>query len=98
MTAVAARPLPAVGSSAPDVSRARLDAGVRTGALVGLWAGLLLVSYWWATGGGLQSLTTWESGLLSTGRLSGLLASDLLLVQVLLMSRLPVLELPSYCH
>ncbi|MCW2525316.1 MAG: putative oxidoreductase [Pseudonocardiales bacterium] len=75
-----------------DSTRARTDAAVRQGAAVGLWAGLLLVSYWWATGGGFQSLTSWTDGLTSTGRLSGLLASVLLLVQVLLMSRLPVLE------
>jgi predicted ferric reductase len=73
-------------------SRARLDAGVRLGSLVGLWASLLLVSYWWATGGGVQQLAGWETGLTSTGRLTGLLAADLLLVQVLLMSRLPALE------
>ncbi len=34
----------------------------------------------------------WADGLTSTGRLTGLVASDLLLVQVLLMSRLPLLE------
>jgi predicted ferric reductase len=75
-----------------DGSRARRDAGVRLGAITGLWASLLLVTYWWATGGGIQDLGSWASGLTSTGRLTGLLASDLLLVQVLLMSRLPALE------
>jgi predicted ferric reductase len=72
--------------------RARVDAGVRAAAGVGLWASLLLVTYWWVAGGGIQDLTAWVSGLTSVGRLSGLVASDLLLVQVLLMSRLPVLE------
>jgi ferredoxin-NADP reductase/DMSO/TMAO reductase YedYZ heme-binding membrane subunit len=75
-----------------DGSRARRDAGVRLAAMAGLWASLLLVTYWWATGGGIQDLGAWASGLTSTGRLTGLLASDLLLVQVLLMSRLPALE------
>ena len=75
-----------------DTRRARLDAGVRLGAGVALWAGLLLVTYWWATGGGIQDLGGWETGLDSTGRLTGLLASVLLLVQVLLMARVPVLE------
>jgi predicted ferric reductase len=75
-----------------DTHRARLDAGVRLGAGVALWAGLLLVTYWWATGGGIQDLGGWETGLDSTGRLTGLLASVLLLVQVLLMARVPVLE------
>jgi predicted ferric reductase len=84
----------AVPRQAPPVdgSRARWDAGVRVGSLVGLWGSLLLVAYWWATGGGIQDLGGWTTGLVSTGRLTGLLASDLLLVQVLLMSRLPVVE------
>lgn len=72
--------------------RARLDAVVRLGAASLLWFGLILVTYWWAVGRGLQDLTGWESGLDSVGRLSGLLASVLLLAQVVLMSRLPVLE------
>ena len=75
-----------------DTRRAGRDAGVRLGAGVALWAGLLLVTYWWATGGGIQDLGGWETGLDSTGRLTGLLASVLLLVQVLLMARVPVLE------
>ncbi|MDQ1722927.1 MAG: hypothetical protein QOI26_2661 [Pseudonocardiales bacterium] len=75
-----------------NAARARTDAAVRQGAAVGLWASLLLVSYWWATGGGFQALGSWTAGLTSTGRLTGLLASVLLLLQVLLMSRLPVLE------
>ena len=91
------RPVPAAGRRRPDRSpvdstRARFDAAVRQGSVIGLWASLLLVSYWWATGGGFQALGSWAAGLTSTGRLTGLLASVLLLVQVLLMSRLPVLE------
>jgi predicted ferric reductase len=92
VTALAAPPRRAGAAHAVTGSRARLDAGVRLGSLVGLWASLLLVSYWWATGGGFQQLAGWETGLTSTGRLTGLLAADLLLVQVLLMSRLPALE------
>jgi predicted ferric reductase len=73
-------------------ARARLDAAVRLASLVAVWSALLLVTYWWATNGGIQDLSGWETGLTSTGRLTGLLASVLLLVQVLLMSRLPPLE------
>jgi predicted ferric reductase len=92
VTAVpAARALPSPRADT-RFRRARLDAGVRLGAVVALWSSLLLVTYWWAAGGGLQDLTRWETGLDSTGRLTGLVASDLLLVQVLLMARLPVLE------
>jgi predicted ferric reductase len=84
-------PDPEVAAAAPG-SRARFDAGVRAAALAVLWLGLLLVTYWWAAGGGIRDLGGWASGLDSVGRLSGLLAADLLLVQVLLMARLPVLE------
>jgi predicted ferric reductase len=92
VTAVAP-PRRTVGRPAPvDGTRARRDAGVRLGTLVGLWSSLLLVTYWWATGGGVQDLGSWADGLTSTGRLTGLLASVLLLLQVLLMARVPVLE------
>lgn len=57
-----------------------------------LWSGLLLAGYWWAAGGGFQNLTGWDTALTSLGRLTGLVASVLLLVQVLLMARFPVLE------
>src|SRR4051794_41715456 len=92
MTAVAAPPRPTSRPALMVGARARLDAGVRLGAMAGLWSSLLLVTYWWATGGGVEDLGSWADGLTSTGRLTGLLSADLLLVQVLLMSRLPVLE------
>jgi predicted ferric reductase len=84
--------VPYSGRAAPDAGRARFDAGVRLWSVVALWLGLLLVTYWWTTGGGIQGLGSWTDGLMSTGRLTGLLASDLLLVQVVLMARVPVLE------
>ncbi|WP_375426136.1 ferric reductase-like transmembrane domain-containing protein [uncultured Friedmanniella sp.] len=83
----AALPLPAV-----DDRRARLDAAVRLAGLLGLWGSLLLVTYWWDVDGGIGDLAGWASGLMSVGRLSGLLASVLMLVQVLMMARLPFLE------
>ena len=97
MTAVTAppepaRPAQAATAPAPSRTRAGRDAGIRSAALATLWLSLLLVTWWWATGGGLQDLTGWETGLTSLGRLTGLLASVLLLVQVLLMARVPVLE------
>ena len=76
----------------PVGETARFDAGVRLASVVVLWAGLLLVTFWWTTGGGIQALASRTDGLMSTGRLTGLLASDLLLVQVVLMARVPVLE------
>jgi len=79
-------------TAAPPVYRHRTDAAVRLGSGVLLWLSLLLVTYWWVTGGGVQDLGAWATGLTSTGRLTGLIASDLLLVQVLLMARVPALE------
>lgn len=72
--------------------RARVDSAVRVAAASALWLSLLLVTYWWVAGRGLQDLGGWTTGLDSAGRLSGLVASVLLLAQVALMSRLPVLE------
>lgn len=96
MSAVLAPPGRPSGAAAPlppvPTRRARGDAVVRLGAGVALWGSLLLVAFWWASGGGLQDLAGWSSGLTSAGRLLGLLASVLLLVQVLLMARVPVLE------
>jgi predicted ferric reductase len=72
------------------------DAAVdRTARLVTgltIWLGLLLVTYWWVADGGVTDLAHWESGLTSVGRITGLWSADLLLVQVLVMSRLPPLE------
>jgi predicted ferric reductase len=56
------------------------------------WASLLVVVGLWVAGGGLQDLGGWASGLTSLGRLTGLVSADLLLVQVLLMARIPLVE------
>ncbi|GAB3774292.1 ferric reductase-like transmembrane domain-containing protein [Nocardioides ginsengisegetis] len=77
---------------APLGRRARADAVVRQASGALLWLGLLLVTYWWAAGGGIQDLGAWASGLTSVGRLTGLVASVLLLAQVALMARVPRLE------
>jgi predicted ferric reductase len=71
---------------------AAVDRAVRLAAVLALWLGLLLVTYWWIADGGVADLAHWVSGVTSLGRLTGLWAADLLLIQVLLMSRLPLLE------
>ena len=77
----------------PDPSRrAGVDAAVRLGAISTLWLSLLLVTYWWVSDHGVGDLTGWTTGLNSVGRISGLVASVLLLVQVVLMARVPALE------
>jgi predicted ferric reductase len=70
----------------------RTDELVRAGSSALLAGALLLVTWWWAGDGGLGALGGWASGLTSVGQWSGLAASVLLLAQVLLMARLPVLE------
>ncbi|GAA3609163.1 ferredoxin reductase family protein [Microlunatus ginsengisoli] len=72
--------------------RARSDRRVRVVSAMSLWAALLLVTYWWDADGGIRDLAGWASTLTSTGRLTGLWSAQLLLAQVLLMARLPVLE------
>ncbi|MER7003700.1 ferric reductase-like transmembrane domain-containing protein [Dactylosporangium sp. NPDC000555] len=57
-----------------------------------LASGMLVVVAMWAAGGGLHGLGDLAAGATSIGRLTGLLSADLLLVQVLLMARVPVIE------
>ncbi|MCW2838911.1 MAG: putative oxidoreductase [Aeromicrobium sp.] len=85
---------PRIPTRSVSGQRARRDGRLRLAAGSALWLSLLLVTYWWVADGGIQDLGGWESGLTSLGRLLGLVASDLLLVQVLLMARLPFLERP----
>jgi predicted ferric reductase len=93
MTATALpRTAPPPAVAAPEGEAARRDAAVRLGAAAGLWLSLLLVTYWWAAGGGIRDLGGWQAGLTSTGRLTGLVAADLLLAQLLLLARVPPLE------
>lgn len=92
MTATIARPESTAHPADATDHRPRLDEAVRVGSTAVLWLALLLVTYWWVAGGGLQDLGGWESGLTSLGRVTGLVASVLLLAQVVLMARVPPLE------
>jgi predicted ferric reductase len=57
------------------------------------WASVLVVIALWVSGRGLQLLASGSADLFtSLGRLSGLVAADLLLVQVFLMARVPMIE------
>lgn len=57
-----------------------------------LWAVLLYVTVLWVRGGGVSDLGSVAGVLTSSGRLTGLIASALLLVQVFLMARVPWFE------
>jgi predicted ferric reductase len=54
---------------------------------------MLVVVALWVLGGGVQDLVQASTVLTSIGRLSALVASDLLLIQVLLMARIPMVEM-----
>jgi predicted ferric reductase len=73
-------------------SRAAVDAAVRVAAGALLWLGLLLPTYWWVADGGLRASFAGGAAMLALGQLTGLVASVLLLAQVVLMARVPVLE------
>jgi predicted ferric reductase len=60
---------------------------------IGAGLSLLIVTAIWTSNGGVQQITGGGAAALSAlGRLTGLGASDLLLLQVLLMARIPVVE------
>lgn len=65
----------------------------RDASAVACWASGLVVVRLWLSGGGAQGLTASPGlQLTSLGRVTGLLAADLLLVQVFLMARVPWVE------
>lgn len=66
--------------------------GLRDGIGMATWLSLVVVAGLWVAGGGVQDLAGWASGITSLGRLTGLLSANLLLLQVLLMARIPLLE------
>jgi predicted ferric reductase len=64
----------------------------RDAAGLSAWASLLVVVALWVGNGGLQGLSGADGWLTGTGRLAGLLASDLMLLQILMMARIPAVE------
>ncbi len=89
-------PSPPAAAATPVARRRALRATPRwwrASTRDGLVVSLLLVTGLWAFPHGLADLTGGVAAALSSlGRLTGLIASDLLLVQVLLMARVPVVE------
>jgi len=59
---------------------------------VATWLSVLVVVALWIAGGGIQALATAAGAFTSVGRLTGLVSADLLLIQVLLMARIPAVE------
>ncbi|MCU1537641.1 MAG: Ferric reductase domain protein transrane component domain [Humibacillus sp.] len=56
------------------------------------WALVLFVVALWVAGGGVTDFTSVGESLTNAGRLAGLVSSVLILIQVLLMARIPMLE------
>jgi len=75
-------------------SRARRTAGWwRDAVAVACWVSVLVVVALWLSGRGVQLLASGPADLLtSLGRVTGLVAADLLLIQVFLMARVPIIE------
>ena len=59
---------------------------------IATWASMLVVVALWIAGGGVQAMTGVAGAVTTLGRLTGLVSADLLLIQVLLMARVPVVE------
>lgn len=64
----------------------------RDASIVGLWAILMFVIALWVSNGALAQFTSPADAFTALGRLAGLIASALLLVQVFLMARVPWIE------
>jgi predicted ferric reductase len=83
MTTTAARPS----------RRLRTREAWHLGAVTVIWLTSLFVVSLWISGGGIRDLFAMDADSLTTlGRLTGLVAANLLLYQVLLMARIPLFE------
>jgi len=71
-------------------ARRRTPGWWRDGVGSATWASMIVVLALWLSNGGVQSLGT--EPFTGLGRLTGLIAADLLLIQVFLMARVPVIE------
>ena len=87
-----AKPASPVSQSPQRRPATRIPAWWRdlTGATA--WMLVLFVVGLWVAGGGLTAFGSPAAGLTNLGRLAGLVASVLMLLQVLLMARIPLVE------
>ncbi len=71
----------------------RTSPAVRAVCTVAFWASLLFFAYLWVADGSVDKMFAKPEGPLSyPGKLAGLLSADLMIVQVVLMARLPWIE------
>lgn len=78
---------------APRPTARRRAQAWRAAATTVIWASSLFVIAFWVTGGGMTAVLGLTAETVTTlGRLTGLVAANLLLYQVLLMARIPLFE------
>lgn len=84
---------PAGAPSRTQASRRRRATVWNLAATLTIWITSVFVVWLWVVGGGVDALLAFDaSSLDALGRLTGLIASHLLLYQVLLMARVPLFE------
>jgi predicted ferric reductase len=83
---------PAVPAASRHRRHPRVPRWWRDASVSAFWLVLLWVTALWVLNGGVQELGTPSGALTTLGRLTGLIASALLLVQVFLMARVPWFE------
>lgn len=88
------QPAPSGGTTGlPDVlAPSPVPAWWRDAVGVATIASMVVVVALWLAGGGIQGLAGWAEGLTSLGRVTGLVSADLLLIQLFLIARVPVVE------
>ena len=95
MTTLTTRPRASVPAASPEPRRAAHGRAQlwRAAAITVIWATSLFVVALWVAGGGVTAvLGVNAETITSLGRLTGLVAANLLLYQVLLMARVPLFE------
>src|SRR3954466_11002067 len=87
-------PFPVAGQASTRRRPRPIPRWYRDAAGVLTWLSMLIVVALWLSGGGIQALAHPLSadGLTTLGRITGLVSADLLLIQVLLMARVPFVE------
>lgn len=91
MTEIASPPTPASASAAARWPRPKRYGWADLFGPLGV-ASMITVVFIWLVDQGILSLTTFDSAVGSLGLLTGLLASDLMLLQVILLARIPWIE------
>ncbi|MFJ2370399.1 ferric reductase-like transmembrane domain-containing protein [Microbacterium sp. NPDC087665] len=95
MTTLTTRPRASVLAASPSREQAthRRAKAWRAAAITVIWATSLFVVALWVAGGGVTAVLGLNAETVATfGRLTGLVAANLLLYQVLLMARVPLFE------